>query len=143
MKYFTENEFRGWYDKIDPDLLKMIDDFREKWGASVTVSPAPGAIGRTNGNGFHNYIKHGSIKAIDLFPKGMDGPDDYRRAVECATEAGALGIGVYPDWRPTPGVHLDIGVRPGRAVGNPATWSAFKINGEQEYFGLERAYEDG
>lgn len=144
LRHFQESEFQGFWRKMDLDLLKKIDEFRDHWGFPIRVSPAPGAVGRKTGTGFHNHLKHGSVQAIDLFPSRFETPDDWRRAVDIATVIGFTGIGIYPKWRPQPGIHLDIGKRPGREPGNPATWSAFPTGpgGKQEYFALERAYEN-
>jgi len=74
-------------------------------------------------------------------PHGMDTAEDRQRAVEIATTVGFIGIGVYPDWKPRPGLHLDMKRREGRGFGNPGTWSAFRNpeTGEQEYFDLAKA----
>lgn len=103
----------------------------------MRISPANGAIGRTDGDSFHNYAKHGKVKAIDLMPVGMRTKADFARAVKCATDAGATGIGIYPDWAPVPGIHLDVGSRKGRSVGKPATWGGVKRKGVQVYVGLK------
>jgi hypothetical protein len=121
---------------MDPGILQVADKFRALWGAKVSISPAPGAIGRKDGASFHNYVKHGTVKALDLFPEGMKNADDFARAYECALKAGATGFGVYPDWLPQPGIHIDVGVREGRGVGNPATWSGIRRNGKQIYVAL-------
>lgn len=141
LKYFSKDEFRGQYDMIDPDLLQVIDKFRELWGAPVSVSNSDYAIGRTYGSGFHNYVKHGNIKAIDLIPSGMKTKKDMRRAYECALNAGAKGIGLYPEWHQGPGIHIDVGERPGGKVG---LWSAFPTgeNGKQEYYSIDKALGD-
>ena len=143
MTHFTPEEFRGFYDKMDERLLHILDQFRSHWGAPVIISPAEGAIGRTYGKGFHNYARHGKIMAIDVMPRGFNGPDDFRRAVAILTELGALGIGIYPDWKPSPGLHIDVGDRSNRSIGNPATWSAFSDgpNGKQMYYGIERSFK--
>lgn len=143
MKYFHPNEFQGYYEQLDDYLKEVLDDFRFHWGDTVFVSPAPGAVGRNLGStssSGHNIDKWGKVMAVDLFPKSMMEPADFKRAFECATEAGALGFGVYPDWNPTPGIHIDVVKRPGRDIGNPARWSAFKINGKQVYFGIDKAF---
>ncbi|MBC6411902.1 MAG: hypothetical protein GDA39_02870 [Hyphomonadaceae bacterium] len=98
-----------------------------------------GAIGRTTGRGFHNYIKHGSIKAIDLMPEGLSA-GKYVKAYESAKQAGARGIGLYPQWEPQPGIHIDIGDR-GRGPDHVATWSAFWIDGRQQYFSIRQAFK--
>lgn len=143
MKYFQESEFQGWFDKMDPFLLFGIDYFREYWGAPVSVSPVDGAVGRhlgTHNRSGHNIDVWGKVMAIDLFPQGMKTGQDFKRAFDCAVKAGLLGFGVYPDWKPSPGVHLDMVPRAGRGVGNPGRWSAFKIDGKQTYFPIDKAF---
>ena len=143
MKYFKPSEFRGWFPHMNHDLLEIMDNFRELWGDSTYISPANGGIGRKlnpPNKSYHNILRWGEVMAIDLMPRGMTSPQERERAYECAVEAGALGIGIYPDWKPRPGIHLDVGKRPGRGLGNPAKWSAFRINRRQRYFELERAF---
>lgn len=135
-KFFTVPEFRGFYDRMDPELLEVMEKFRAAWGKTVLISPAPGAIGRKDGNSFHNYVLHGKIKAIDLMPQGLE-KANFKAAFEAAVNAGATGIGIYPDWKPQPGIHIDVGVRPGRGVGNPARWSGVNVDGKQVYKKLE------
>lgn len=140
MKYFSPYEFQGFYSLLDPALKEMLDNFREEWGAPVTISPAPGAVGRTTGRGFHNYKKHGSIKAVDIMPAGFDSPEDFRRGFETAILAGARGIGIYPDWKPQPGMHIDVGQRAGRSDTYVAKWSAFRVGVSQKYYSIYKAF---
>jgi len=142
MKYFTIEEFRGQYNRMDPEQLKLLDKFRSLWGAPVKISNSQYALGRTYGSGFHNWVKHGTIQATDIIPHGMKTKEDFKRAYEAAKTAGAIGIGIYPKWNQGPGMHIDIGNRPNRGVGNPATWSAFPDNnGGQTYLSIERAWD--
>lgn len=137
MKYFKQAEFREFWTLMDPRLLIVMDEFRELWDGLVIISPATGAIGRSDGEkSFHNYKIHGTVKAVDLMPKGMTNKGHFAHAVDCATRAGALGVGIYPDWMPQPGIHIDIGVRTGHSRGKPATWAGVKRNGKQVYIGL-------
>lgn len=143
MKYFKKSDFRGWYDKMDPELLEVMERFAESVGKKMFISPANGAIGRRlspPNKSFHNVSHWGMVKAIDIMIEGLETGDDYRRVFEAAKEAGALGIGVYPDWRPVSGVHLDMGERKGRGPGNPAKWSAFRVNGRQKYFAVDKSF---
>ena len=143
MRYFTPEEFRGQYDLLDEELKTVIDEFRHLWGDAVTVSPAPGSIGREYGRGFHNYAKHGTIKAIDLMPSNFNDHIDFKRAYEIAKQAGARGIGIYPDWRPSAGIHLDVGRRPGRVKGYVAKWSGFRqLDGTQKFFSINKAFKE-
>ena len=139
-KYFKNNEFQGWFDFLHPELLPKLDAFREGWGAPVMISPAPGAVGRrapSSVKSQHNVTLWGTTRAVDIMPIGMKTKADFKKAVEIAKLVGFSGIGVYPDWSPQPGLHVDV--RPGRAQGQPALWSAFKVNGRQEYFAIDKA----
>ena len=146
MRNFRPTDFRGWYRKMDPELLEIMDKFVDLWGKKVWISPAEGAIGRRmNNTSGHNISHWGMVKAIDLMMEDLEDGDDFKRAYECGRDAGALGVGVYPDWKtsgkPTPGVHLDTKPREGRKAGNPGRWSAFRVNNRQQYFGIEKAFE--
>lgn len=140
LRHFKRHEFRGYDNLMDPALLVVIDEFREQWGAPVRISNSAHAIGRTYGNGFHNYVKHGSVKAIDLIPEGMETKEDFERAVKIAQRIGAKGIGLYPKWHQGPGIHLDVGIKDG--VDRIRTWSALPTgpDGKQEYYGINEAY---
>lgn len=141
MKYFKESEFGAFWDLMDPELLPVMDTFRECWGAPVIISPAKGAIGRTDGTSFHNYKRHGMVKAVDLMPRGMNTAEDRKRAFDCAVQAGATGIGIYPDWKPNQGIHIDVGVRSGRGVGNPARWAGVRSpSGGQIYVEIGKVF---
>ena len=137
LRHFGDNEFGDDLERMDPLQLLYIDEFRNRWGASCSVKD----LGRTTGNGFHNYVKHGAVKATDLRPEGMNSSIDLRRAFDIAVDIGFTGIGLYPEWASGPGIHLDIGERPGRGRGNPARWSArYNEKGKQIYEGIHEAY---
>ena len=129
---------------MDTTLLLFIDEFRHRWGAPVSVSKAQGAVGRTYGNGFHNYKKHGKVMAVDIIPSGLRTKADFRRALRILSEIRAefgiehWGLGLYPKWNSGVGLHVDVGNR-GKADGF-AAWSALPTgpNGEQQYYSLER-----
>ena len=137
MKYFKPEEFKEFWELMDDDLLVVIDKFRELWGRPVRISPASGAIGRTVGSSFHNYVMHGKVMAVDLMPSQMTTSADRKHAFDCAELAGATGIGLYPYWKPSQGIHIDVGVRPGRGVHNPARWAGILKDGKQVYVGIE------
>ncbi len=143
LKHFSASEFGLFWPLISNRLLVKLDDFREGWGAPVQVSPAAGAIGRRveeGGTGFlsqHNILNWGEVRAIDVMPQGMITVADRRRAADLAELVGFTGIGIYPDWKPRPGLHLDV------RDGSKASWSAFKVDGQQQYFALSRALTGG
>ena len=142
LTYFSESEFQGQFDMIEPMTLLFIDKVRELWGSPISVSQATGAVGRTYGNGYHNHTKHGKIYAVDLLPSNLNTQADARRFFDVATKAAEAlgieqwGIGIYPKWNSGVGIHLDTGQR---GKEGPATWSALPLgpNGSQKYYGWE------
>ncbi|MDP2505646.1 hypothetical protein [Oceanobacter sp. 3_MG-2023] len=121
LNYFNESEFYGFYPLLSNDLLFKLDEFRNRWGAPVRVSPATGAIVRFNGTGDesqHNVDMWGESRAIDVFPEGMEAAEDRARAYQIAKDVGFTGIGIYTDTKPGNMIHVDV--RKGTHV---ATWS--------------------
>lgn len=109
LDHFGRHEFGEWADQMSEAQLRCLDRFRALWGAKVKVSRADGAVGRHAGNSTskHNVDRWGEVRATDVFPEGMRTRADAERAIRCAEQAGFTGIGVYPDWDPAPGLHLD------------------------------------
>lgn len=133
LTYFSESEFGGWFENVNPDALKKLDQFRHEWGFPVEVSPHEDAVGRHGGDSTsqHNIDRFGMVNAIDVFPKNSVGgyinsQAERKRAFEIAKNVGFTGIGVYTDTSPGNMLHVDV--RSDRSVGDPATWS--RINGE-------------
>ena len=119
LRYFKASEFGVFYPLMSKDLLLKLDEFRHRWGAPVVVSPAAGGIGRHGGgDSQHNVDKWGEVRAVDVFPKGMDSAADMQRAYLIAREIGFTGIGLYTDTKPSNMMHLDV-----RAGTHVATWS--------------------
>ena len=142
MRYFLPQEFRGWYSRMDSRLLALLDDFRDDLGEPVIVSPAPGAIGRHLGlksKSWHNIDWRGAVRAIDIMIPGIK-TMSYGVAqdlIGLAQHVGFGGVGVYPDWHPLPGLHLDV--RPQRH-GIATTWARRhdgKYMSVEEAFGVE------
>lgn len=138
VRYFRPAEFQGYADYLDPLLVYALDEFRHRLGSRVMISPAPGAIVREEGNpnsqhyvgSFDAPIRKGT--AIDVMPLDatLQEAYDVARSIE---EFG--GIGVYPDWKPMPGLHLDT--RPKKS-GHVATWMGLRMSdGSQRYAGLD------
>ncbi len=128
LTYFSASEFGMWWPFMNADLLRKLDAFREAWGAPVQLSPAEGGIGREDdSNSQHNVLKWREVRATDIMPEGMDAPADRERAVRIAREVGFTGIGVYPNWKPRPGIHVDV--REPEYAGHVATWSQLASGG--------------
>jgi len=134
LKYFSATEFGIWWPLLNPDLLLALDEFRERLGVPVVISPAEGAIGRLSGREGSQHLPRPMVNAIDVMPVGVS----LERAYQVAREVGFTGIGLYPDWQPRPGIHLDM--RPGRKPENPALWSMRLVGGNQKMFSIERGF---
>ena len=139
LDYFKPLEFGVWWPFIDNDLLYGIDDFRRVLGVPVTISPAPGAIGRASidaKTSQHYFLSSGKVRAIDvMIPQGVS----LATAYNVARNLGVFsGIGVYPDWVPSHGLHLDV--RKDKTTQNPATWSGIKTAKGQVYKSVSEGF---
>ncbi len=139
LDYFRPSEFGVWWPFIDGDLLLGLDAFRYALGVPVKISPVAGAIGRTSKDyktSQHYFLSGGKVRAIDvMIPQGVN----LETAYNVARSIGIFsGIGVYPDWLPTHGLHLDT--RENKTPDNPATWSGIKTASGQKYFELQRGF---
>lgn len=138
--FFDPVEFGVWWPAMDPRLLVLLDVFRFQWGAPVTVSGHPRALGRTDGaagTSDHNVDRHGCVLAADVFPGGMINPGAAWRALAIARDVGFTSLGVYPHWS-RPGLHL--GTRRTARPGEPATWGAVRGHGgAQVYVSVQEA----
>lgn len=144
LTHFKPYEFRGWWDHMDPKLLTLLDEFRDRLGFPVVISPAKGAIGRQRGptaTTQHNIDRWGVVRAVDVLPQL--GRRYRSMALDLAKEVGFTGIGVYPDWSPSWGMHLDV--RRDREPGDPALWSGLKIydHDKQRTVQVYRAVAEG
>ena len=130
MKYFTEEEFGGWFDKMSPTLLSKLDNLRENIGVPIYLSKDKGAFGRRLGSNVlsqHNVDKWGEVRAVDGYvPKDMQLLDFYNEA----KRAGFNGIGIYSGWFGGRGFHLDV------REGSPAAWGGVYANGKTKYVSI-------
>lgn len=131
--YFKPEEFGGWYDQISPELLYKLNAFRSLWGAPVSISQNVDGVGRHTGTGQHNVDLWGEVRAVDIFPQGMNSIEDMQRAYDIAVRVGFTGIGLYTDTS-KPMLHVDV--REDEEVGSPDTWS--RIDGE--YLGINEVF---
>lgn len=146
MKHFSPEEFHGQLDFVAADTLIALVEFRELWAAKVYISPAPGAVARWAGGdnaSQHNVDRWGETRAIDTMPEGIQTAADFERAIECAKRSGFTGIGVYPAWKPRPGLHLDTR----HGVGRAAVWGEIRQHEEGKstrvYVGIAQALSWG
>ena len=132
LRYFQPSEFREWWPLMSTELLNKLDEFRHRLGVPVTISPASGALGRKLGasTSQHNVDLWGEVRAVDVMFNGVS----LERAYEVAKQVGFTGIGAYPDWQPSPGLHLDVRQAP------LALWSGIKEGGKQVYKGISEAF---
>lgn len=139
-RFFRLDEFGVWADRMHPALLLALDVLRDTLNAPVSISPAPGALGRRAGRSIslHNVDVFGMVYAADvLLPVswGVEEGFDAARNVRLFS-----GIGVYPFWVPRAGLHVDVrhlsAVNPSKGATplRPATWGGVRgAGGRQEY----------
>ena len=124
LEYFTPAEFRGQWGLLSPDLLLNLDGFRARIRRPVIISPADGALMRIRPKGDTGESQHYYGRAADvMIPGGLSGNE-----VAAAQDAGFTGIGLYPHWRPYPGLHLDV------RNGQPARWGGINPTGAGQYY---------
>ncbi len=140
LRHFTPGEFREWWWDMDPQLLSLLDEQREQWGAPIRISKDDGALGRHLGpmsESRHNIDRWGKVQAADIILAGMVTRSDVRRAVDIARDLGFGGIGLYPHWQQGAGLHVDVRPREG---GHIATWG--RIRQVKGYVSYARALEE-
>lgn len=99
---------------MDHEFLFRLDEYRDRLGMVVSVSPAPGALGRETGSKTSQHYFDGTryLRVADVMPHKKGGialdHGEMLYAVELAREVGFTGIGLYPYWHPFPGLHLDM-----------------------------------
>lgn len=145
LRYFMEEEFRGWFEQINPVLLKLLDIYRMHLHKRIIISPVEGAIGRSDdSNSQHNIRRWGKVNAIDIMPINENRTSlsmpQLKQAFILAKNLGFTGIGVYPDWKPYAGLHLDV--REDRVIGDPATWAGINNDGKQVYITINEVFRN-
>lgn len=141
LQYFKQEEFKGWWDQMSPALLRNLDQLRDNWGRPIIISPAKGAIGRTDtSTGQHNFYKWGEVRAVDVLPIGITHQSDVAKFRSLAEDACFTGIGFYPHWKPRPGFHLDVRVPVEEKY--VAQWGGIRTEGGQQYVSFERAVRE-
>lgn len=139
-RWFARDEFGAWADMMHSALLFALDVLRDALNAPVVISPAKGSLGRRMGmsTSLHNVRFHGRVYAADvLLPSSWGVAEGFDAARNVRLFSG---IGVYPFWKPRPGLHVDVrhlsAVNPtkGATPLKPATWGAVRgAGGHQEY----------
>lgn len=132
LRYFTASEFGEWWPHMSTDLLTKLDEFRHRLGVPVHISPAQGSLGRNLGlsTSQHNVDLWGEVRAVDVMFTGASLEHGY----QIAKDIGFTGIGAYPDWKPSQGMHLDVRQAP------LALWSGVLDSGKQVYKSITVAF---
>lgn len=145
LRHFGAHEFQGQIELVRVETLLCVDEFRDQWGRKVRISPAHGAVARFAGprsRSQHNVDRWGETRGLDVFPDRMNTRADIERAIDIARAVGFSGIGIYPEWSPSPGLHLDC--RPDRTPARAAMWGAIEDdNGNQTYVSVAAALDHG
>ena len=143
LEYFSPVEFNIWWPFMDNKLLLGLDELRRRWGHPIEISTAVGALGRNEGNeSSWHYPRNGIVHAADIMPtiEGRGLTDEELTDIYLiARDMNVFsGIGVYPDWQPRKGLHLDT--RTDRdAFTDPALWGGVKdSNGNQVYVSIDQ-----
>ena len=145
-RWFSAREFGTWVNSIHPALLFALDALRDMLGSCLVISPAAGSLGRRLGGSksLHNVDVFGMVYAADvLLPLAWGVGEGFEAARDLRLFSG---IGVYPFWKPRPGLHLDVrhlsAMNPtkGATPLTPATWGAVRgAGGRQEYVSVGAA----
>lgn len=140
LKHFSPAEFGNWWPWMHPALLRALDLAREVLDAPLKISAANGALGRhlQNEKSMHNVDRLGYVMAADvILPPGML----LESAYGLVRHAGiASGIGLYPDWKQGPGLHLDVrhlsawNETKTASLRQPATWSGVMGPGGRQVY---------
>lgn len=150
LKHFKPAEFRIWAARMHPVFLLALDNIRDVSEIPIMISPAAGALGRTEGSKTsQHYIKGPKtiLKVSDVMPykvtesgsKQAVTLEEMMLLIDIAKELGMTGIGIYPRWKPYPGLHLDM--REPKTEGHIATWAGLPVKTsdgiKQKYFSMK------
>lgn len=146
--YFADNDFiRGgvdWQPYLSDDFIQKLNDTAATLlsaGIIMKPSPASGAIGRKTGDTkSQHYVNNNEVKAIDvMFSKNGKRLSNIELTQVFYTIKSLnffSGLGVYPEWQPLNGMHLDM--RYSSSAENPALWGAVKdVDNEQTYVSIQ------
>lgn len=97
--HFTPSEWSEDPSRVDPQLVRMLDRVRCEAGVAIHVHTAWSPSGHVAGS------LHGQGKAVDFhFAPGMTPVAEFA----LLTAFGFRGIGLYPEWTPRHGWHVDL-----------------------------------
>lgn len=148
LEHFEAHEFGSWSDKMDIMLLLRLDQLADVSGYGIRISKVNGAVGREDGNTWHNINFTGTNKvmAVDVYPFNRDGAeftqDDAQRLYTLALRIGFTGVGIYPHWAGGIGFHLDTRTRLKNRVGRKYDeWAGVWRNNKQVYVSFNEGLE--
>lgn len=133
---FSPGEFHGELSRLDAGVVFALQKLRDRIGRIIISPVGSEAIARKKPGTWHDVTGGKLSKAIDIMPIDSSLEELYQ-AVKTIPEIG--GVGVYPDWLPYPGAHIDLRAR--KPGGGLATWSGIKLaDGSQVYRGIDEAF---
>ena len=129
IRHFEAKEFIGQInehapresqlDRLDSRVVFAADQLRERLGTKLLVSPVAGAITRDYEPGSRHQAVGRLSDALDCFVPGSSLTEVYEAALRISLIGG---VGLYPDWLPYHGIHIDT--RPRSDADRCATWMA-------------------
>jgi len=150
LRHFTPSEFGDWWDRMHPQFLKDLDNWRDQFGfpCEIPFAGRYGALGRTTGpKTSQHYVDINTPKKLrvaDIQPYKWDRNrrrklpltlEEMRYGAELA-ERYFSGIGIYPQ-KLRPMFHLDQ--RPN--AGAPFRWGQVKQDSKEVYVAWETAWD--
>jgi len=105
LKYFGEHENWGNSDKMDHDLLYMMDRFRGELPSGCWIKVHAGFA--TTGHSENS--QHYKGKAVDFHVVGchvLEAESHLHKFLKSHKIYDVVGLGIYPDWN-NPGFHID------------------------------------
>lgn len=128
LQYFTRTENWGDADKMNHDLLLLLDTIRDILGKPISINCGYETSGHAKKS------QHALGNAVDFVVRGMSMQEAYDTIIEALDELDMndkVGLGVYMHWN-TPGFHIDV-------RGKKARWSRNKAG---KYVSIFDAVED-
>lgn len=126
--YFPEVVDRAEGALVHPALVDALGALRRNLGAPIIISPNPEALVATSGHSedppsWHYIVPGRNTRgmAADIMVAGHDLLTAFLAALKLVPFGG---IGVYPYWKPKPGLHVDL-----RPYTNRSVWWRDEVGG--------------